>query len=499
MNTLLNISSSAIYILSISGLIIANVFFYFLFMKKWVKKYSNTTIKNLLEQQDMFRKLFDHMPYNIYFKDTDSHFIFANKKTADTIGVHDPEELYGKTDFDFFDEHYAREYAEDEQHVIKNGIPLVAKLESRKARGGKETYYSSTKIPVTNEENEIIGIIGIGENVSDRIRTDIELQLKTKKLEESNQLLAEHQQEREAMIEELHIQAKNLKSTNAILKRLSLVASHTENTVVIMDGNGNLEWVNDAFKKMYSKDLQEFCEERGWNIRDNSQHENISGIINQIYITRKPFSYNSKYKDESGKIYWHQTNITPIVNENGIITNLILIDSDISQVKEAETKINEQNRELEKRASELRKLNATKNRLFSIIAHDLRNPFNTIRGFTELLQERYKNMKREEIADFLGFIHDSTGTAIELLENLMEWATVQSDRVQVIPEILNIYSVIEEIIALQNPYASKKSITLANQIQDDLEVKADLNMMRTVLRNLSNNGIKFSNEGGIVT
>ena len=506
MTEILNISLSMLSIHSLplhmvliaAGLIISviiNIGFYLRLRKKARSKGFDEGIK----EKELLEQLLNNMPDRIYFKDRESRFILANKYVSQIMGEKDPKKLIGKTDFDFYEEKFARSYFDDEQRIMHEGKPMISKEEKGLNLEGQEIFVSTSKIPIHNKQKEVIGIIGIGRDINPQKEAEAKLQEKSESLRETNVLLEERQEEIQQMAEELNAQSENLKEINLQLEHLSLVASKTENTVVIMDGNGNFEWVNEAFEKRYGMDLEQFTKEYGSNLRENSSNENISAVLNQIYITQKPYSYNAKFIDKNEKEYWSQTNITPILNSKKEITNLILIDSDISDLKLAESKIKKQNDEIEAASAELKKINATKDRLFSIIAHDLKNPFHSILGFTELLQKKYKDIDRVKLNEYLQMIGVSTKSAYQLLENLLDWARAQTGNVSFKPERAGVREIAEEIISLQSLQASNKQITFHNNIPQDAHAFADPNMLKTILRNLASNALKYTKEGGSIT
>jgi two-component system, sensor histidine kinase and response regulator len=152
-----------------------------------------------------------------------------------------------------------------------------------------------------------------------------------------------------------------------------------------------------------------------------------------------------------------------------------------------------------KRAQEdLLEANATKDKFFSIIAHDLKNPFNALIGLSKLLLNNYDSFGDVKRKDFVQMIHRSSEQGFKLLENLLDWSRMQTGKMEWQPlEIdLNIYAF--ENISLLNAAAENKNIRLSSLIARDTMVYADANMIRMVIRNLLSNAIKFTPEGGEV-
>jgi two-component system, sensor histidine kinase and response regulator len=156
-------------------------------------------------------------------------------------------------------------------------------------------------------------------------------------------------------------------------------------------------------------------------------------------------------------------------------------------------------KKVEERTKQLNELNATKDKFFSIIAHDLKNPFNTLIGFTELLLENLRDYSPEKLHEFIGILHDTSKQSYSLLENLLEWSRSQTGAIQIKKEVINIYNLVEENINLLLNQASKKKIKLVNDIHYEGTVVADLNMLSTVIRNLVSNAIKYTKEEGTIT
>lgn len=146
--------------------------------------------------------------------------------------------------------------------------------------------------------------------------------------------------------------------------------------------------------------------------------------------------------------------------------------------------------------TELERLNRTKDKFFSIIAHDLRNPFNAIIGFSELLRADFNDMDDNQKINLLELINLSSQTAYNLLENLLQWARTQTDNISYNPVRFDLVDSAKTVVDLHCGFARKKGLKIKNQIDARTLVYADENMVSTVLRNLVSNAIKFSNPNG---
>ena len=154
---------------------------------------------------------------------------------------------------------------------------------------------------------------------------------------------------------------------------------------------------------------------------------------------------------------------------------------------------------LKEKEAHLRELNATKDKFFSIIAHDLRSPFNGIVGFSSILTEQIEKKDYDGIEEYGKIIQQSSQRALELLTNLIEWSRSQSGRMGFNPEYIEIGSLLNEILDISNVSAMQKSIRLNKEMPRHISAFFDKEMISSVIRNLISNAIKFTNPGGEIT
>ena len=166
-------------------------------------------------------------------------------------------------------------------------------------------------------------------------------------------------------------------------------------------------------------------------------------------------------------------------------------------LQQKNTEISRQNIEIQEQAQQLRELNNLKDKLFSIISHDLRSPLGSLITLLNLTQEGY--FTEEGFRDVIDELSKNVGYTSELLENLLRWAQSQMQGLKVIPSTFNIRDVAEDKLRLYEEQAQNKGITLKNQIDPQMAVYADSAMIELVFRNLIANAIKFCDKGSVVT
>ncbi len=167
-------------------------------------------------------------------------------------------------------------------------------------------------------------------------------------------------------------------------------------------------------------------------------------------------------------------------------------------LEERQQKIQEQSKKLEEANQELKELNTNKDRFFSIIAHDLKNPFNTIFGFAEMLKLKKEKITPEKRDAYIDSIYGSSQKIYNLLENLLEWSRTQNNRILFEPVTFVLKDVLTEAVELQSEHASAKRLSLKLEVEDQLQVFADRHMVSAILRNLISNAIKFTPQSGSI-
>jgi len=169
------------------------------------------------------------------------------------------------------------------------------------------------------------------------------------------------------------------------------------------------------------------------------------------------------------------------------------------ELKSSNQQIIEQKRDIELKNEELVALNATKDKFFSIIAHDLKNPFISIMGFCELLINNSDRFDKERILEYVGHLNEISTKTYKLLDNLLNWSRIQTGRMIPVIKDYNLKNIIRGVCSLNQELASKKNIMLQNKVVTDMIVSCDDDMTKTALRNLVSNAIKFTPSGGSIT
>ena len=170
-----------------------------------------------------------------------------------------------------------------------------------------------------------------------------------------------------------------------------------------------------------------------------------------------------------------------------------------NSIEQQNRKLTEANEKLEKSEEELKKIVQTKDKLFSIIAHDLRNPFTALTGLTEVLHENSDTIDASEMNLYVSMINESSHKLLRLIENLLGWARSQTGTLRLLITNIPLKSMADDVMKIYLTQAETKGISLINKIPDNTSVYADHEILAVIIRNLISNGLKYTQKGGNVT
>lgn len=293
---------------------------------------------------------------------------------------------------------------------------------------------------------------------------------------------------------------KNQTETGTAKKKLSLdceeqfeqLISNFFDILVLIDEAGYQHYVSSSCEKILGYKPDELM---GVSVIDNfvhpeDQEKTRDGLWNIIHHAKNGGTqYRHRHKD-GGWVHLEAFGTNQLDNPN--VQSVVLNVRDITERKKTEQEL------LESR-NQLRELNATKDRFFSIIGHDLKNPINNILGLSDLMLAEIKAGEYEEVEKYTTMIHHSSKKTIDLLSNLLTWARSQTGKISFKPALVNLKSLADDTIDFLSDNAARKSISLENKIHGNIDAKADPVMMELIIRNLLSNGIKFTPKGGTVT
>ncbi len=256
------------------------------------------------------------------------------------------------------------------------------------------------------------------------------------------------------------------------------------------NGEFHINWIMGATEDITGYEVNELMEMKCWGKLVIKEDFEIfrNNVLNLTAGASKYCELRIKHKN--GSIVWigsyAECTQSPADASKFMLYGGLI---DISERKKAQVELIDLN-------GQLKELNASKDRFLSILAHDLKSPFNSILGFLGLLTENIREYDIETIERQINIINTSANRVFNLLEDILLWTRAQSDKLPFAPEKLNLQLICLDVIEMLKPTANNKSINIYYFIPTELNLFADENMSKTILRNLISNAIKFTHNGG---
>ncbi len=255
------------------------------------------------------------------------------------------------------------------------------------------------------------------------------------------------------------------------------------------DGTYTLEYVSERAAKMFDSSPEKLLAD--FSLVYEAVHpENLESFIDlniQGIKYRRPFNWTGRIIAK-GKIQWLHIESFPEALKNGDILWHGVI-ADVTERRRTDDIIKNQ-------YNQLQEMNRSKDKFFSVIAHDLRGPFQSLLSSSEMLATDVENLTPEQIKTFSSGLNNSLRNLYGIIENLLQWSMMQRNMLEFDPENLDLYDITNNIAEILNQSAAKKDISVTNKIGRKTNVFADLFMLRSVIQNLLVNAIKFTKTGG---
>ena len=353
------------------------------------------------------------------------------------------------------------------------------KLIEEKQKGSFQTFLDKS-FETNNTQKAEFRILGKDNNYFHTLvfAKCMESEEPEKKLCSVNLIDLTHYKMQEELIRENQIRFENMANTAPVM-------------IWIADVDGLFSFLNKVWLDFTGNEMGD---DLGMNWLKNvhpDDLEKLLGHYQEAFKSKTPFSCEFRFKRKDDKYRWIMINGTPRFSRSGIFMGFIGSCSDISGQKESEEKIQKIN-------IELAETNATKDKFFSIISHDLRSPLSGLMQILFIIAEDYDSLENEEKLEMIMDVANTSKKTYELMENLLEWSSVQTGTIPYRPKKTSIFNIVNNLDELYNQNLKSKEITLKRDIEPEISVFADKKMVETILRNLISNAIKFTHTNGTI-
>lgn len=220
-------------------------------------------------------------------------------------------------------------------------------------------------------------------------------------------------------------------------------------------------------------------------------------------LNKKPNIQTTLHAEFNGKIWTlnfsgYKPELTLLYNRNlvivitGLVITLLLFILSVYQIRS-----NLRRSQIEALNRQLEVLNKDKDKFIAILSHDLKSPFTSILGFLELLKTGLRKFSMEQIESHINTVHESAINTYKLLEDLLTWTRAHTGKIQFNPETLNLKNILDSVLTVLNPMAETKELRIETELDPSLNIYADKNMLKAVIRNLISNAVKFTSAGSV--
>ena len=269
-------------------------------------------------------------------------------------------------------------------------------------------------------------------------------------------------------------------------RKYKFLLNNMNDCIIVVNKEGNITHASGLKKTLGYEDEEVIGSTAVLPVHPADKEKTLE-VLNEFYKNEKLSFSRIDYRllNTKGEYVWFEGNFKVIqdlnTGENQILNNL----RDITERKRME--------------KELKETNKTKDKLFSIIAHDLKNPIGNLTGFAHILKTEYHNESEAEIKNSINRIYESSKLINELMDNLLNWSRAQHKRITPEPEALSLKEIFEQSLSYFEEFLNSKKIKIKTDFNEKTLVFADKNMLQTIFRNLLSNAIKFSPPHSTIT
>ncbi len=290
------------------------------------------TNETLAQAHMLLETMLDNIPDRIYFKDTQSRFVKISQALARRLGVADPEEAVGKTDFDFQPPDRAREFYEDEQKILRTGEPLINKTKKQTKPNGEITWTSTTKVPLRDEGGKVVGLVGINRDITEHKRAE--------------EALSQTRNELERRVAE---RTAELSRERRLLRTL---IDNLPDGIYTKDTEGRKTMANPAdLKVLGCKTEADAIGKSDFDLFPKDMAEKFWADDQKVIHGEPVINREEFVLDEKGRKHWLLTTKLPLRDEDGKIVGLMGIGRNITEQKQVEEDLRRAYDDLEKRVA----------------------------------------------------------------------------------------------------------------------------------------------------
>lgn len=456
------------------------------------------TLAALQESENKYRTLLEYIPQKIFHKDRDSVYISCNENYAWDLNIK-PEEIEGKTDYEFFPKELAEKYRADDKRIIASG--RTEDIEEKYIQDGQERYVQTVKTPIKDEEGNITGVLGVFWDITKRKQAEAELLENQSILKDQNINLVRKSIELSDIMRELEdrnydieLSRADLEKTLAALReseeRFRSLAESTSDWVWEVDVNAAYTYASPKVKDLLGYEPDEVIGKRPFDFVTADQAEQIAKFFKAVVDSRKPFAgleNTNIHKD--GRHVVLETSGVPILDAEGNFFGYRGIDRDITERKRMET--------LQQAKIEAEAANRAKSDFLAKMSHEIRTPLNPIIGMTHLAMNLDISPK---LQNYLTIIQTSAHTLLGIINDILDFSKIEAGKLDLETVDFQLRDVLEHLGDMFRDKTAEKGIEMIMSIDHGVPCAliGDPLRLGQILMNLTSNAIKFTERGEVI-
>ena len=397
-------------------------------------------------ERTLLRTIIDLIPDAIYVKGSDGRKILANLKEVALSGKNSEDEVIGKTDEELFPDREERNFEEEDQLVLESGKSIIDIEGKLLDKNGHLRWLLGSKVPLRNVQGEIIGIVGLNHDITERKHTEEEL------------------------------------------LKLSRAVEQSPTAVIITNPKGDIEYVNNKFCEVTGYSKEEAIGQNPRVLKSGHQDQDFYKKLWATILSGKEWKGEFRNKKKNGELYWESALISPLVNKDEEITHFVAVKEDVTEKR----KMIEELITAKEKAEEMNRL---KSNFLANMSHELRTPLNGILGYSEVLVSQLDSPVQTEMAEG---IYQSGKRLSETLNFILDLSEAETNSIEVIAKDIAVVPLAKNSISLCSNDATKKNLQMETIIKDEnILAHLDEHLFGRIIYSLIDNAIKFTDSGKI--
>lgn len=404
-------------------------------------------------ERNLFKALFDNLPDAVYVKDIQYKKILANPIDLQYMGISSEADIIGKTDAEIYNKEVSESSYADEEEIFKTGIAIINKENFFIDNRGEKHWMLNSKVPFRNNNNEIIGLVGISREITERKKEETRLKL---------------------------LESVILNTNDAVVITEILSKGPIKNSII---------FVNQSYCKMTGYSYEEVIGKSPSFLQGINTDKEILKKVKASMDVFEPCQYEVINYKKNGVEFWSSISLSPISDSNGVYTHWIAIKRDTT-----EKKILENNFIKAKESAE--SANRAKSDFLANMSHEIRTPLNSVIGFSDLL----KKTKLDDTQKmYNNAVFQSANSLLDIITEILDFSKIEAGKLEIDISKTDLQELAFSITNMVSFQAHEKNLEILLNLSNDIPrfIWADSLRLRQILINLMANAVKFTKKGEI--